>query len=102
MKGKLEEERKQLQAELKGDSHVADGEYQANFPEYGRSEEENVTEMEDYQSILATTNAAKERLVEVEEALDRIHTNRYGVTDDGQEIPEDRLRANPAASTLII
>ncbi|HSX24395.1 MAG TPA: hypothetical protein VLG69_00285 [Candidatus Andersenbacteria bacterium] len=92
MKDRLEEERKQLLHELA----------QAQMPEYGRSEEENVTEMEDYQSVMATTNAAKERLNEVEEALQRIQDTTYGVTEDGKEIPEERLRANPAAKTLIV
>ncbi len=92
MKARLEDEQSKLLHELD----------EEEIPEYGRSEEENVTEMEDYQSLVATTNAAKERLVEIEEALERINTNTYGVTEDGQEIPEDRLRANPAAKTRIV
>ncbi|OGY37251.1 MAG: hypothetical protein A3E36_01020 [Candidatus Andersenbacteria bacterium RIFCSPHIGHO2_12_FULL_45_11b] len=102
MKKRLEDERAQLNNELQQDSHVADGELQANYPEYGRSEEENVAEMEDYQALVATTTAVKQRLAEVEDALDRIHTNTYGVTEYGADIPEDRLRANPAATTVIV
>ncbi len=102
MREALEKEQASLKGELEQGSHRADGDYQANFPDYGRSEEDNATEMEDYQVNLATTTAARERLQEVEDALERIRTNTYGVTEDGIEIPEDRLRANPAAKTIIV
>lgn len=102
MKGRLEEERTKILTEFKEDSHVADGDVQANFPDYGRSEEDNVTEMEDYQSLAAITASAKERLAEIEDALGRIQAGIYGVTDEGEEIPGNRLRANPAATTLVV
>jgi RNA polymerase-binding transcription factor DksA len=102
MKAKLEEEKGRLVSELHKEAHVADGEIQANYPDYGRNEEDNATEMEDYQANLATTTAIKERLEEIEVALQRMESNTYGVTEDGQDIPENRLRANPAATTLVI
>lgn len=102
MKGRLEEERSKILGEFQEDSHMADGEVQANFPDYGRSEEDNVAEMEDYQSLAAITASEKQRLLEIDDALHRIEAGSYGVTDDGQEIPEDRLRANPAATTLVV
>ena len=102
MKERLEEDRSKILAEFQEDSHVVDGEVQANFPDYGRSEEDNVAEMEDYQSLAAITASAKQRLIEIEEALRRIEVGSYGITDEGQEIPEGRLRANPAATTLVV
>lgn len=102
MKAKLEEERAQILDEFKDDSHMTDGEVQANFPDYGRSEEDNVTEMEEYQSLAAITATSKQRLIEIEDALGRIEAGKYGLTDEGQEIPEARLRANPAATTLVV
>lgn len=73
----------------------------AQFPDYGRSEEDNATEMADFETTRATIKATQERLQGVEQALVRIEEGKYGVTDDGKEIPENRLRANPAATTLV-
>lgn len=92
MKGRLLEEKKSLTGEV---------EESANFPDYGRSEEENATEVADYQALAATNSAASERLAEIDAALERIAKETYGVTEDGTVIPEDRLRANPAATTVI-
>lgn len=101
MRQRLEEERMAVLAELSEESRVVDGSYQANFPDYGRSEEENASEMEEYQTLVATTATSKQRLQEIDEALERIHSNTYGITEEGESIPEDRLRANPAATTVV-
>lgn len=74
---------------------------QTRFPEYGRQDEDNAMEMADYESARATTKALEERLAQVRQALERIEQGTYGLTKDDQLIPEDRLRANPAATTLI-
>lgn len=92
MKQQLLEERKTLSGEV---------EESANFPDYGRSEEENATEVADYQALAATNTAVTERLEEINAALERIEKQTYGVTEDGEVIPEGRLRANPAATTLV-
>lgn len=102
MKTRLEDEKKQILGEFKEETHVSDGDVEADFPEYGRSEEDNAAEVENYQSMTAVTEAAKQRLAEIEGALERIAAGTYGVTEDGQEIPENRLRANPAATTLVV
>ena len=90
MKNRLEEE----QATLKGE--VID-----ETPDYGRSEEDNATELADHEALTAASSSATLRIEEVESALARIAADTYGVTEDGIEIPEDRLRANPAAITVI-
>ena len=77
------------------------GEHIDVFPEYGRSDEENVTEAADREDRVASSSAASSRLEEVQAALDRIESNTYGITEDGEVIPEERLRANPAATTII-
>ncbi len=92
MKQALLDEKKTLSGEA---------EESANFPDYGRSEEENATEVADYQALAATNTAATERLAEIDAALERIEKQTYGVTEDGDIIPEGRLRANPAATTII-
>ncbi len=92
MKQRLLEEKRGLAGEVK----ETDG-----FPDYGRSEEENATEVADFQARSASNSAASERLEEINAALERIQQGTYGVTEDGTVIPEERLRANPAATTVI-
>ncbi len=101
MSQKLEEEQAQLEAELKQIAHKSNGDYQSNVPEYGRQDEENASEVADFEAANATTEAIETRLKEVQKALKSIEKGTYGVTEDGEEIPEERLRANPAATTLI-
>jgi len=92
MKIRLEAEKKRLKRELGQTS---------DFPEYGRSDEDNATEIADYQATASASNAIIERLRNVQTALDRINDGTYGITDNGETIPEERLRANPAATTII-
>jgi DnaK suppressor protein len=101
MKQKLLIECEQLKDELKNDAHKEHGEYQATYPDYGRHEDENASEIADYTVLTATTDALEKRLADVEVALQKIETGGYGLTAGGEIIPEDRLRANPAATTLV-
>jgi DnaK suppressor protein len=100
MEQRLLEEKEQLAKELEAVARNNQGNYQAKFPEYGRHDEENVTEIADYEAMVGTTEAIEERLKNVTEALERIENGTYGYTEDGEMIPEERLRANPAAVTL--
>jgi len=101
MKTKLTQERDQLAARLKTMAHESGGENQANFPDYGRSEEDNATEIGDYVATAATEEAIEDRLHNIEAALERIEAGTYGLTSDGELIPEERLRANPSATTIV-
>lgn len=101
MKQALTKEKEQLTEELEKRANESEGDFQAKYPEYGRNEEENVTEIADYQAIASTTEQSEGRLKEIEETFERIEEGTYGVTQDGEEIPEARLRANPAATTLV-
>ena len=101
MKQRLISEQEQLTKELAELGHEADGDHTAKYPEYGRNPEENATEIADFQARFSTTETLEERLQEVEEALRRIEKGSYGTTSDGTIIPEERLRANPAATTLV-
>ena len=93
MKALLEKERTELKRELGVLEKTA-------FPDYGRDDEDNALEMAEYVTNNATTQAEQEQLKAVEAALEKIASGTYGVTEDGQPIPEARLRANPAATTL--
>ncbi len=101
MKQRLMEEQAQLRKDLQRLGHKEHGDYQADFDEYGRDDEANAMEIADHQAQASTTDTIEERLKEVEEALERIEQGKYGVTDEGELIPENRLRANPAANTLV-
>lgn len=101
MKIKLLDEKTQLERELGALGHKQRRDYVADFPSYGHNDEENASEVADYQAAFATTEAIEERLRGVEEALARIDKGSYGVTAEGELIPEARLRANPAATTLV-
>lgn len=101
MKGRLLQEKAMLEGELGIISDENKGDYQAKYPEYGRHEEENADEVADYQARAAATEAAESRLENVIAALKRIEEGTYGETDEGELIPEGRLRANPAATTIL-
>ncbi|MEX0649717.1 MAG: hypothetical protein WD200_01840 [Candidatus Andersenbacteria bacterium] len=101
MKKALLRERQDISSELKGLAHKEKGDFQANFPDYGRNDEESVSEFSDYEAANATTEAIEARLKDIEAAIERIERGTYGTTDEGEIIPEARLRANPAATTLV-
>lgn len=101
MKALLLEEQAKLAEELGRTTHQQEGTYVADFPEYGQNEEDNATEIADYTAKSSVANTKEVRLREIEGALERIRESRYGITVDGKVIPENRLRANPAATTLI-
>ena len=63
------------------------------------SEDEQADLREEYETELAQEQSLEMRLREVNEALDRIGHGGFGVCKTcGKPIPEDRLRANPAAA----
>jgi len=101
MQKRLQKEYEQLQRDLEAMATKSGGDYQANFPDYGRNEEDNATEIGDYAAAAATETTLETRLRNIEASLERIKTGTYGITDDGELIPEERLRANPAATTII-
>ena len=105
MKKSLVEEQATLESELASLAHKTgtpgSGNYEANFPEYGRHDEENVTETADFLALQSTTETLEKRLAEVRSALQRIEEGTYGVNGEGELIPEDRLRANPAADDVV-
>lgn len=91
MKERLLEEQNTLQKELTS----------IERPEYGRADEENATEFAEFAASSSTKETLTARLSSVERALADIDAGSYGVTTEGEVIPEDRLRANPAAKTII-
>ena len=101
MKERLLVEQQELEAALGKNAHLEHGSYEANMPEYERDMEVNAMESADAGAASATTEAEEERLKKLTAALARIEAGAYGVTTAGELIPEARLRANPAATTII-
>lgn len=105
MKKKLETEQHDLRERLgllgPEDKKVKD-EYHTDFPKYGDKEEDNATEVAEYQDTLSVEGSLEGRLQEVEKALDKIKNDAYGRCEKcGEEIPTERLRVNPAADVCV-
>lgn len=57
--------------------------------------------MEELVNNVPLVEELEKRYHEVTDALKRISEGTYGLTESGEEIPVERLRANPAAFTNI-
>ncbi len=106
-KQKLEEEKKLLESELKTlgrKNPDVPGDWEAT-PETGETEQNpdrnvQADRYEDMEGRSGIEGELENRLVDVNRALQKITENTYGVCEiSGEQIEEDRLRANPAAST---
>lgn len=112
LKEVLEKEREQLVSELKSVARpnpTISGDWNAKFPAFTVDEsgthtqrEEEADEVEEYEMRLAAEHSLESRLLEVNRALDRISSGKYGICKIcKKEIGLDRLRANPAAEMHI-
>ncbi len=64
------------------------------------SDESNLTE--ELEADIAVLNVLEKRHSQVEKALTAIDNDTYGICESGGcKIPEDRLKANPSATTCI-
>jgi DnaK suppressor protein len=102
----LETEKQKLESELNTIGHKSarvPGEWEAT-PDAGdrdRADEAEVADsLESLEENTAITTQLEGRLTEVTAALQKIEDGTYGICDVcGKPIEEDRLEANPAAST---
>lgn len=102
----LNAERARLEAELASfatkDPRMKD-DWDATFPQSAPGgdrpdEEEQADIREEYEADLAGEQSLEGRLRSVRRALERIRAGSYGMCKTcSQPIPEERLRANPAA-----
>ena len=105
MKEKLEAEREELRKRLdsfgREDAKIKD-DFHSDFPSYGDKEEDNATEVAQYQDNLALEGRLEERLKEIEAAAGKIEKGGYGVCENcGREIAKERLAVNPAAKVCV-
>lgn len=102
-KEKLVSEKESLKksiGEIAKEEPGAEGHYEMDRPDYGRSDEENADEEERYLAESEVGNSIENHLREIDAALEKIEKGTYGVcTECGREIEEERLKAFPAAAT---
>jgi RNA polymerase-binding transcription factor DksA len=78
------------------------GEYKPSFPSLGDKEDENASEVAEYETNVAITSDMEKKLERVEAALKRITDGVYGkCLAGGDEIEPDRLRAVPEAENCL-
>lgn len=92
MKAKLLAEKDRLTADVAGMSE---------HTELGREFDENAQEVELDDLNTDMRGRMQADLGKIEKALAKIEAGTYGTADDGQEIPEDRLKAIPWADQVI-
>jgi len=99
LKYKLDEEKKTLESDLekfaeKKPNNI--GDFETKYPNYGRSEEENESELIAYNTLKNIEEAIETRLLEIKEALVRLEQNVYGnCSKCGKEIEIEKLNTNP-------
>lgn len=79
-----------------------EGDYETSFEELGTDKDDNATEVDQYTQNLSVETALEKKLQEVLDALERMENGTYGkCVNCNDEIPVERLRANPSAKTCI-
>lgn len=78
------------------------GDYKTVFPQYGNNDEENALEVTAYETNLDIEHRLELDLRQINEALEKIAKNTYGVCENcGQEIEIKRLEAFPEAKLCL-
>lgn len=104
----LEDEQIKLEEELKTIAHrnpKMKSDWEVSFPDLnvGTAEKGDAADQEEeYENRTTVEFDLEDRLREVISALERIKNGEFGnCEEDGEQISEERLRANPAARTCV-
>jgi len=101
MQKRLEKERDEIRDDLNGfakEKLGEKGEFKTEFPQYGDKDEDNAVEVATFQDNLSLENNLEGQLKQVEQALQDIKNNKYGICKKcSQEIDKERLSIYPAA-----
>ncbi|MFH1559643.1 MAG: TraR/DksA C4-type zinc finger protein [Patescibacteria group bacterium] len=106
LKEKLLKKKKELEAQL---LKLADkdksikGNYKARFPDWGREEEANAEEFEEYDRTVPIEQGFELEMEKINKALEKIGNGKgYGVCEKcGKDIKLERLEIRPQASKCI-
>ncbi len=104
LKAKLEGEKERLVKELENFAAPTDNpeNFETKFEDFGRDEDETASEVEKYTDDLALENNLEAQLKEVDSALEKIASGKYGICENcGEEIDVERLKAYPAARVCV-
>ncbi len=106
LKERLEKRKKEILNGLESVGHqVRDGknpDFDANFPDYGDSAEDNAIEVADYSKNLSFEKDLEKELAEINQALEGIVRGDYGRCQlCGREISLNRLRARPQSAVCL-
>lgn len=106
-KEKLEQKKKELEDSLKSFAQkdkIQKDDWDTKFPRFGDQSrghadiEENADEVEEYENTLPVEYALETALRDVNEALEKIKTNNYGICEKcKREIEKERLEIVPEA-----
>ena len=101
---KLEEEKKKLLQLMGKIGHqTSDGNFEADFPNKGDSDDSNAQEVTEYEVSVGEEKIFEIRLKKVLQALARIDKGSYGKCSvGGEDIDVKRLTAMPEADTCAI
>jgi DnaK suppressor protein len=105
LKTKLENRRVELVRQLDEIGTRAKGEevnFNADFPDYGDSAEDNAVEVADYAANLSFEKGLERELIDVEKALQKVADGTYGQCKYcGQAIGLERLKIRPESTTCV-
>src|SRR4030042_6296208 len=101
-KKKLLEKRRNLNKELSKIAKKKGNRFLAIFPNFGRSEDENAEEVEQYTDTLSLQRELEQQLTDVNIAIEKIKKNRYGICENcKKDIDKKRLIVYPEAATCL-
>lgn len=106
-KNLLEKEKTIILSQLKKLARISSkgGDWEIKPPETSNVQVSEAGEMADVFTKMETDMEIEKNLevelTEVDDALLRIEKGNYGMCENGDEISEDRLRANPTAKTCV-
>lgn len=105
MKGLLMSEKEKVEGELAKFTQPnpnTEGDFDANFPEYGDEEDDNVQEVQEYAVNKTLEVTLEKKLRDINAALKRLEEGTYGICKYTNEpISEKRLRARPTSSSSV-
>ena len=76
--------------------------FEAKFPDYGDSMEDNATEVADYTKNLSLERDLEKELNDIEKSLQAMEDGSYGICSHcGKEIEMERLKIRPESSSCV-
>ena len=93
---------KDLEKFAKKDDKAVEEDYDAKFPNYGDTEDDNAREVADYEANLSIEDGLDKTLRDVNSSLSRIAKGTYGTCKYCKKlIDEKRLLARPTSSACV-